>query len=89
MTQCVWQKMAGCVKYCTPSYYVEGKNRRGEPELKLGECKCTLLKRLDCFKHVNKDPKKARMNCGQFKTIIKVSNPEKCDRICANQLAGF
>merc|ERR1712195_312641 len=45
--------MAGCTKYCTPAQYVRQKNGN----LKLSNCKCTMMKRLDCYKHVSKDPK--------------------------------
>jgi len=83
--------MAGCIKYCTPTQYV----RQKDATLKLNKCKCTMMKRLDCYKHVSKDPevlsgvKTSPTICGQFKKLMEVSNPKKCQQICAGQLVSF
>jgi len=83
--------MAGCIKYCTPTQYV----RQDDGTLKLSDCKCAMVKRLDCYKHVSKDPevisgvKASPTICGQFKKLMEVSNPKKCQQICAGQLVSF
>ena len=83
--------MAGCTKYCTPTQYV----RQKDGKLKLGNCKCTMMKRLDCYKYASKDPKVLSGEevsptvCGQFKKLMKVSDPKNCMQICAGQLVTF
>ena len=84
--------MAGCTKYCTPAQYV----RQKDGNLKLSNCKCTMMKRLDCYKHVSKDPKilsgeeaSSPTVCGQFKKLMEVSDPKNCEQICAGQLVTF
>ena len=42
--------VAGCVKYCTPTQY----DRNPDTSLTPSPCRCTMLKRLDCFKHKHK-----------------------------------
>merc|ERR1712166_269087 len=61
--------MAGCTKYCTLTQYLREK----DGDLKLSKCKCTMLKRLDCYKYASKDPEvlsgkeESPTVCGQFK----------------------
>jgi len=78
--------VSGCVKYCTPTQYV----RQSDTSLSPSPCRCTMLKRLDCFKRNGQ----ADIVCGQFKRLMETSdikgNPtEKCDQICAGQLVAF
>jgi len=82
--------MSGCTKYCTPTQY----ERQQDGNLKLSTCKCTMMKRLDCYKHASKDSKvlsgkEAPTVCGQFKKLMAISNPKKCEQICAGQLVTF
>jgi len=83
--------MAGCTKYCTPTQYV----RQKDGELKLSNCKCTMMKRLECYKYASKDPKVLSGEevsptvCGQFKKLMEVSDPKNCEQICAGQLVTF
>jgi chemotaxis protein histidine kinase CheA len=78
--------VSGCVKYCTPTQYV----RQSDTSLVPSPCRCTMLKRLDCFKRNGQ----ADIVCGQFKRLLETSdikgNPtDKCEQICAGQLVAF
>jgi len=72
---------SGCVKYCTPTQFV----RQHDTSLKPSDCRCTMLKRLDCFKRNGE----ANVVCGQFKKLMRMNLPDECGQICAGQLAAF
>ena len=80
-----------CVKYCTPNQL---NPATGLPL----ECKCDMLKRIECWSYKNK-----QLRCGQFKQLLNQrfeprdgaiavtpdQHHQKCGAVCARQLAAL
>merc|ERR1711981_1418602 len=80
--------MIGCIKYCTPIQYErEHSDHTKPPTVKQSPCKCTMVKRLDCWRRV--DTGESVLQCGQFKMLQTMSDPDNCQQVCAGQLISF
>jgi chemotaxis protein histidine kinase CheA len=76
-----------CVKYCTPQQL--------DPDTRKPlDCKCDMLKRIDCWKHKGS----LSIRCGQYKQLLgqrylNMTNQTmiemQCAAICARQLSSF
>jgi len=82
---------SGCVKYCAPEQYSRGHGTR----LELEECRCDMVKRLECWHHDGESD----IRCGQYKQLLNTyllsgdippaELHQRCALTCARQLAAL
>lgn len=82
---------SGCVKYCAPEQYTRGEDM----SLVLEDCRCDMVKRLECWNHEGEND----LRCLQFKQLLntyllsgQMTSEElhqKCALTCARQLSSL
>merc|ERR1712146_277137 len=73
---------SGCTKYCTPAEYT----RKSGNKLALNNCRCDMVKRLDCWIREGSP----QLVCGQFKQLLKMhlltekrpATKSQCGEVC-------
>ena len=85
--------VSGCTKYCTPNQYetVAGDTGTGRILSKQVDCRCDVMKRIECFKREGE----TMLTCGQYKELVRMHSLDSgkdvgfdvCGEICARQLS--